>query len=221
MSRYAMWFVAVGLVGVGCGGTSTSDTVDAGQHSDAGAVDSSAMDSGALSDAATMDGSLGTPFTFADGGTGCDYGSAASTAAASTLDLFGQITYFANGAVLPGGSYRVEYEDGCMKYSSDQGWTIHAYANGSNGWWIGSQSGDKDVMPSGTVGYAVGAGAFGAFADCVNANLALSPVTFDHNGGQLGVWLADSPYSDNVAGESGRNPKWRLIRIGACISGAD
>jgi hypothetical protein len=35
-------------------------------------------------------------------------------------------------------------------------------------------------------------------------------VTFTHTGGVLGIWLQDSPYTDNTAGENDRNPSWRL-----------
>jgi hypothetical protein len=35
-------------------------------------------------------------------------------------------------------------------------------------------------------------------------------VDFDFAGGELGVWLEDNPYSDNVPGLNGRSPAWRL-----------
>jgi hypothetical protein len=147
----------------------------------------------------------------------CALGSATSLATAGDLDLFGQVAYFANGDALPPGRYRVTYEDGCMKYASSQGWTIHAYANGSAGWWlVGATSSDKVVMPPGTVGWDPAAGAFTAFAECVTANRALPPLEFDFAGGKLGIWLQDSPYSDNVAGEGGRNPRWSLAKLGSC-----
>jgi hypothetical protein len=134
------------------------------------------------------------------------------------LDLFGQVAYFVDGGSLGRGKYRVTYVDGCMKYSnSGQDWTIHAYASGSNAWWlVGATTSEKVVMPPGTVGFAASNGAFAQFADCVTANRALAPVEFDFDGGALGVWLQDSPYSDNLSGEMGRNPVWSLAKLGAC-----
>jgi hypothetical protein len=105
-----------------------------------------------------------------------------------------------------------------MKYASSQGWTIHAYANGSSGWWLVREtSAQKVIMPPGTVGWSPSAGAFTVFADCVTANKALPPLDFEFDGGVLGVWLQDSPYSDNLAGENGKNPAWTLSRQGACV----
>lgn len=150
---------------------------------------------------------------------GCAFGTASSLATPGNLDLFGTIAYFGDGGALPAGSYRVQYVDGCMKYSSSQDWTIHAYASGSSGWWlVGATSAQQYLMPPGTVGYASSNGAFAAFADCVAANLLLPPTDFEFDGGVLGVWLQDSPYSDNLAGEDGRNPAWKLTRRGACVT---
>jgi len=66
------------------------------------------------------------------------------------------------------------------------------------------------------VGYAVSNGAHAEFEDCVEANLPLDAIEFDFEGGPLGIWLADSNYPDNVAGEDGRNPIWQLERLGGC-----
>jgi hypothetical protein len=41
-------------------------------------------------------------------------------------------------------------------------------------------------------------------------------VEFDFDGGPLGVWLNDTPYLDNVAGDNGRNPAWSLVFLQAC-----
>jgi hypothetical protein len=104
-----------------------------------------------------------------------------------------------------------------MKYGGAQGWTIHAYASGSIAWWlVGANSSIQYLMPPGTVGYDSSNGAYVQFADCVAANLLLPPVEFDFDGGVLGVWLQDSPYSDNLSGEGGRNPAWQLSRLGGC-----
>jgi hypothetical protein len=144
----------------------------------------------------------------------CDLGSVVG-------DVFGQVVYFANGSALAPGRYRVTYVDGCMKYSGVQDWSVNAYGPGSppgsDGWWIvGASSADQIVMPPGTVGFLVGSGGFANFDDCVAANLLLPPVDFQFAGGQLGLWLEDSPYSDNVIGNNGRSPTWRLTDVGAC-----
>jgi hypothetical protein len=147
----------------------------------------------------------------------CDFGTARNTATTTTLDLFGQTIFFNNGAALPAGRYSLRYTDGCMKYAPDQGWTIHAYADGRSAWWlVGASPSTTIVMPPGTVGYAAGGGAYAVFADCVAANRALAAKEFDFAGGVLGLWLRDMPYSDNIVGEGGRNPSWQLTTVG-CV----
>jgi len=149
----------------------------------------------------------------------CALGTATSLAAPGSLDLFGTPAYFSSGDALPAGRYRITYVDGCMKYSSSQAWTIHAYdaAGAPAKWWlVGATTADLLRLPPGTVGYATTNGAFAVFADCVAANQLLPPEEFDFAGGKLGVWLQDSPYSDNLAGEGGKNPTWKLEKLGAC-----
>lgn len=190
-------------------GTVVDAGVDAGVEVDAGMV----VDAGSPIDAgidAGVDAGV-------DPDAGCSFGSATSLAVPGMLDLFGQISYFGDGGVLPAGRYRVRYLDGCMKYSSSQDWTIHAYANGANAWWlVGENPNIQYVMPPGTVGFYASNGAFPLFADCVAANHMVPPVDFEFDGGVIGVWLQDSPYSDNLAGEGGRNPAWSLTRLGGC-----
>jgi hypothetical protein len=164
----------------------------------------------------------------ASGDATCNFGSAINYATQSTLSLFGEITYYAGGAVLPAGHYRVTYVDGCMKYSSGQDWTIHAYADGHDDFWLGTAAGDMLVMPPGTIGYSAdpsqnGGGAFVQFDDCVAANKLLAPVEFDFAGGQLGAWNNDSNPGDNVAGVSDDggidNPQWSLTLLsGSCTT---
>jgi hypothetical protein len=147
----------------------------------------------------------------------CSFGEVTSEATADDLSLFGTPVYFNGGTSLPAGTYVVSYVDGCMKYSAGQGWTVNAYADGSDGWWlIGASTDDKKLVLPGNIGFQVGAGGFAMFEDCVAASTAARPETFEHAGGQLGIWLQDSPYTDNLAGEGGRNPKWSLVRIGEC-----
>lgn len=76
---------------------------------------------------------------------------------------------------------------------------------------------DRIVVPPGTIGYAPGAGAYASFEDCVNASKSKPAVEFDlTTSKRLGIWLLDAPYSDNVAGESSRNPKWKLEAVAGC-----
>lgn len=199
----------------GCGGGPKFG--DDGGGPDATASDATVGDAGA--DGPTFgDAGLGD----ADLDASCGLGSAGSFATQSSLDLFGQTVFFADGGALPAGHYRVTYVDGCMKYSAPQDWSVNAYAEdgGSDHWWLvngpGGQAGTTEIlMPPGTVGFLVDAGGYATFTDCVNANLQLDqPRDFDFDGGQLGLWLGDSPYSDNVAGDNGRNPKWSLTLVG-------
>jgi hypothetical protein len=154
----------------------------------------------------------------AGGASSCELGEVSSTGTNQNLDLFGSIVYFADGVELPSGRYRIRYVDGCMKYSSAQDWSVHAYAGAEpDGWWfVGNDQSQKIVVPPGSVGFLVGSGGFATFEECVAANLALPPSEFDFAGGKLGVWLQDSPYSDNLAGVDDRNPKWKLTLLGDC-----
>lgn len=134
-----------------------------------------------------------------------------------TLDVFGEVTWFADAGVLPAGDYRLTNLGGCMKYSGPQDWTVHAYASGTYAtWWVVDGQLNTVVMPPGTAGFVAGSGAFLNFDDCVAANQALPPLDFGFDGGQLGIKLFDQPYSDNVAGPDGGNPSWLLTRLGAC-----
>jgi hypothetical protein len=129
-------------------------------------------------------------------------------------DILGAVVRFAGGQRLPAGRYRVEYVDGCLKYSGSQGWSLNAYADGHDGWWlVGETTVDRVVVLPGTVGFIVGAGGFSTFGACVAENRTLPPIEFTFGGGKLGVWLADRPYHDNLSGEDGRNPVWRLIKL--------
>ena len=114
------------------------------------------------------------------------------------------------GAPIPAGHYRIRYVDGCMKYSGAQDWTVNAYAAGPYAYWITAPTrGGQLAVAPGTVGFMPGS-AFATFDECVAANAADPIVELDFAGGVLGVELEDSPYTDNVAGEGGRNPSWQL-----------
>jgi hypothetical protein len=215
--------LAVLLAGAACGSGKAASS--ANLHGDAGTAGDG---SSSLDDAAAPESGDAAPSEIgafapndAEGDVGaaasCDLGSAGSFATQQSLDLFGQIVYFDNGKMLPAGHYRVQYVDGCMKYSSAQDWAVQAYADGSDAFWlVGATSANRILILPGTVGFMVGSGGFATFDECVAANLALPPEEFDFAGGPIGVWLSDSPYSDNVAGTGGRNPKWSLTLLGDC-----
>jgi hypothetical protein len=184
-----------------------------------GGLDASALD--ATTGDGASDASDGGP-SFGDSSVtdaSCGFGSAGNFATQSSLDLFGQTVFFVDGGPLPAGHYQIAYVDGCMKYSAPQDWTVNAYAEdaGNDHWWLVRNASGSDTVltPPGTSGYLVDAGGYATFTDCVNANLLLDkPKEFDFDGGPLGLWLADSPYTDNVAGDNGRNPKWSLTLVG-------
>jgi hypothetical protein len=218
-ARRRLFTALVGTLGLGACGSRTglgiTESVAGGsQGGDGGKADRDA-------DAEHDDDDDETPLEASfDGGVDADARSPGDSMVlcdAGTVvgDVFGQVRYFAGGSTLPAGHYRVTYIDGCMKYSSGQGWTVQAYGPGSpagsDAWWlVGSTTAAKIIMPPGTVGYLVGEGAYASFDDCVTANLELPPVEFDFEGGKIGLWVEDSPYSDNVPGPGGRSPTWHL-----------
>lgn len=187
------------------GGVTLDAAVDGSPpRGDAGAKDVAA--DGALADARAGDAGAGDA--------GCNVGTAQNNATSGTLDLFGAIVYFNNGGSLPAGTYQATYLGGCMKYASDQGWAVHAYAEPGLGWYaVGNSSDQRLAHLPGAVGYS----AYPVFADCVAAGLNMPAVQFQHAGGKIGVWLYDTGYGDNLPGPDGNNPKWRLSRLGvAC-----
>jgi hypothetical protein len=208
----------------GSGGTSgTGGTNGTGGTSGAGGTNGTGGTSGAGGQDAGADADA-APDVITDAApdsSTCTIGEASSEATANDLSLFGTPVYFNGGNPLPAGTYRMTYVDGCMKYGGGQGWTVNAYGEtGCCKWWlIGESTADRKLVPPGTIGYAAGSGAFASFADCENESRATAPLEFVHSGGRLGIWLQDSPYTDNLAGEDGRNPRWRLVRLGECVDG--
>jgi hypothetical protein len=157
---------------------------------------------------ASADADAGADGAIVDGGLPCHVGSV-------TGNVFGATTYFANGAAIAPGHYRVRYVDGCMKYSTGQDWSVNAYGlsdrvGGDHWWFVSAGQEVTSAIPPGTVGFLTGQGGFATFDECVKANLALPPVELTLGGGPLAVWLEDSPYSDNVDGPNGRDPTWSL-----------
>ncbi|MCB9564429.1 MAG: hypothetical protein H6709_13360 [Kofleriaceae bacterium] len=158
------------------------------------------------------------------GPTTCDFGTATNSAAVADPALFAQVIPFAGGASLPAGTYSLEYVDGCSKYAASLWWSIHGHASGDVAWWlVGASSADRIVMLPGTVGLLPGTAGptgdqngFEDFAACVAANRQLAPLRYQHPGGPLGIFEADIYYPDNVSGQDGRNPRWRLVFDGPC-----
>lgn len=159
-----------------------------------------------------------------DGGvTACVAHTATSTATATNLSLFGTPVYFADGAPLAAGTWRLTNNGGCMKYGPGQNWTVHAYASGVVSWWlVGASTSAQLAIPPGTVGFERipgsadrDIGSFADFSQCDAANRALPPRDFTHVGGKLGIWLKDDIYGDNTAGENGKNPSWTISRVTA------
>jgi len=221
----------LGVFAFGCGSTHADPTgmPAAGQSNDGGSGGTGGVGSSAAASAGTSAGTFGSggsQFVSLNGGesagaageSNCELGEVSSTGTNQNLDLFGSIVYFADGIELPAGRYRITYLDGCMKYSAAQDWAVHAYAGAEpDGWWfVGKDQTQKVVVPPGTVGFLVSNGGFSTFEQCVAANLALPPLEFDFAGGKLGAWLQDYPYTDNLAGEDERNPKWKLTLLGDC-----
>jgi hypothetical protein len=134
----------------------------------------------------------------------CDYGTLVE-------DVFGTTVDWNGGASLPPGHYAITYVDGCMKYSTSQGWTVNAYADGPDTLFVVTSGNAQLGTAPGTVGFLQGQGGFADFDACVSANLANDvPLEFDFAGGPIGLMLDDNPYTDNVAGENGRSPTYRL-----------
>jgi hypothetical protein len=105
--------------------------------------------------------------------------------------------------------YRAKYVGGCMKYDFLLSWQIQAPA--PSGWWfVGDTTDDRVVQPPASTA------SFSDFASCVSASLAVPAEDFAFDGGKLGIWLNDSPYEDNLAGDDGGNPTWSLQLLEKC-----
>jgi hypothetical protein len=161
----------------------------------------------------------------ADAGNGlCALGSAGSVATTQSLNLFGQTVYFEDGGALPAGTYRIAYRDGCMKYGTNQGWACNGAQWLSDGWYVVGATTSDRITPAPCTWATnplstTSDGMFASFDDCVDASLAVPPIDFAFDGGPIGVWLSDYPYSDNTPGESGRNPKFSLTLLAKCPVG--
>jgi hypothetical protein len=120
-------------------------------------------------------------------------------------DLLAPIVYYAGGAPLPAGRYRVSYVDGCFTCCvtidsfvlvGDDVFSIVAQLPG------GSSEG-LDVAP---------------VASCPVRGAPYPDIEFEFAGGKLGIWLSDAVATENSDGDGagGRNPTWRLTLLEAC-----
>ncbi len=187
-------------------------------------------------DASSNDGSQRAPevdaSTREDAGAPDDAGCAASDACASDAGSFASelltvfpgptTSFFAGGAALPAGEYRITYEDGCWK-SGVVAWTVNL---GLEGYFVvAGEPAEPVVMAPGTVGTFAGLGAFSSYTECVAANLGQPAVTFNFAGGRLGLRLQSTPEDLLImrfllleGGESqgGHSPTFRLTCVGSC-----
>jgi hypothetical protein len=219
MAFTAAALAAVAAAGCGSRAEAFSSGDDGGEGAETGSQSNAPQADSSVSSHAP-DGSAGQGFHAnsgtSDAATTCGLGSAASSAtneSTSTLNLFGQIVYYDDGGNLPKGRYEAKYLGGCMKYDWLFNWQVQASwpdAGGGGFWFVGDTSSDRIVMPPGvTMSYA-------DFDACVAANLTASPEDFEFDGGKLGIWLNDDPYTDNVAGPDGGNPRWQLTLLATC-----
>lgn len=227
-------FVALALVCGGllaCGKSDSSSIGASGPEGGSGSRGGSSLDggenldsgsSGSHSSKGRPDGSTVTTLDRdASVDAECFFGSAGSFATQADLNLFGQVVYYFDGGALPPGHYLVKNLGGCMKYNSTQAWSDQAYGPDAGSeadgfFFVGATTADRLLRPPGTVGFEVGSGGFASFSQCSGANEALPAVGWDFGGGPVGVWLLDDPYSDNIAGEDGGNPRWQLTLQGKC-----
>jgi hypothetical protein len=141
-----------------------------------------------------------------------------------TVKLIDQQQYFAGGADLPAGRYRLTYLDGCFCYGTPMatlGWTVHASKAAGFGCFLIGANGMTLMPTPGTEGFSVDAGAFETHAKCVAANCSQAPLDFDFAGGKLGVTrnggTAFAEFDDSDGSDmGGRGPTFRLSRLDPC-----
>lgn len=212
----------------GAAGISGSAPPDAAAPDASAAMDDAGVD---VIDAASMVGdaaiSPSACAQLADDGV-CDLGGGVILPEDLTLLEVEQAVYFAGGASLPAGRYRIAYVDGCRRFEpSNGGWTVHGSVltiTGTSACWVVDGAGEQVVMTPGTAGFLVGEGfepygAFATYPECIAANCALAAVEFEFAGGTLGLLdTGDTNPVDDERGEAagGRSPTFRLTRLDAC-----
>jgi hypothetical protein len=141
-----------------------------------------------------------------------------------TVMLIDQQQWFAGGADLPAGRYRLTYLDGCFCYGvpvATLGWTVHASKAAGFGCFLIGANGMTLMPTPGTDGFTVDAGSFETYAKCVAANCGQAPLDFDFAGGKLGVarngGTALAEFDDSDGSDmGGRGPTFRLSRLDPC-----
>lgn len=198
------------------------------------------MDGGS-SDAGYSDGSVAAigPFQCEPYvGERCVLDGGAALPADVEVTLDATVQYFAGGASLPQGRYRISYVDGCCTAGSPTilgsdaaaadwgiGWAVNTQADtpGPASVSLFDESGKALLVAPGLAGsFTDEKTAFSSYAACVAANCKEPPKDFDFAGGKLGIArdlggaagaVDDSP--GELAG--GRNPTFRLSRVDACL----
>jgi hypothetical protein len=148
------------------------------------------------------------------------------------VDPTGSVTYFAGGASLPAGKYRIEYLDGCLEWGPQSGgydWTVN-YQVGPLTYYlelVGSSPGDVVADLPGTIASAFPMGDptttgtdYTTCASCVAANRAMdAPLDFTFGGGPLGLLNSDPTPGDDVGCETtgSGGPVYPLTFLGDCL----
>jgi hypothetical protein len=135
----------------------------------------------------------------------------ASTIAPETVTpdyLDNAVAYFADGGALPPGHYSVSYVSGCVKYNGYSNFTVNGQSTFEYQI-VGDSPANPIAVAPGTVALGIPFG-YVDLASCEAANLALPPVSFDFDGGKLGIFNNDFQPPDNVIDPDGGAPTWRL-----------
>jgi hypothetical protein len=141
-----------------------------------------------------------------------------------TVLLLDTPSYFAGGAPLPAGRYRLTYVDGCYTIGDPAvyGWAVHFLkASGLGCSLIGADAKPLMFTP-GIEGITIPP-ALDTYAHCVAANCKEPPLDFDFAGGKLGLLRnGGTPFAefDDLDGTTagGRNPTFRLTRLDPCTA---
>lgn len=114
--------------------------------------------------------------------------------------LSATVSYFNGGANFSAGRYRVAYITGALIYGAGEGWALNdAFGDGY-----------QIMFGGGNIRFPGTATGFATQALVASAN-AGTHLDIMHTGGQIGVYLADSIYNDNVAGSP--NPQFLLTPL--------
>jgi hypothetical protein len=142
--------------------------------------------------------------------------------------LLGATNWFNNENYVAAGDYLVKYEGGCMKYNGQQWWAVNAQF-GLYSWYLVTDPRTEPLtalpgregfyMSNMPVNQPPGVKpGIEDFNECVRENKKEPAIAVHHDGGPLGIWLKDRPYSDNSGGNP--PPTWSVSRIadhGQCL----